>query len=394
MKSSDMKNLARTYSVSTHIKLHNSPHGFKQQGYTLLEVLVAMTLGLVVLGSAITMQISHREAYALTESKLSMQTNAKFAHEFIAASLREMGAVGCRTVKNYYAGSDQNDDSGNYIIAFNNPDIAFANFKINEELLGYENAEGSGSWSPGVSSDFSFGADMLDGSDAITVRGAIGPTYRVEPDDIAADSVQLNLSNVSNVQLRPNQYAVLSRCDVAEVFHITGTEAQINAGSIFHGAGALGDDNEFPTFKQDFANAIESTAELRRVAVTTYYIAENENGIPTLFRDVDNVSDPMVEGVERMQIEYGINTDTATMNVPDEYHDAQWVNNQNVWGDVVSVRLSFIMRSRNELYEQNLAKTYSLPGVVTYDYAVNDKYARMVYTATVNLRNRSLGARI
>lgn len=357
----------------------------------MLEVLVAMTLGLVVLGSAIGMQISHREAFALTESKLSMQSNAKFAHEFIAASLRELGAVGCRTVEGYYAGN-QEADSSNYEIAFNNPDIAFANFKINEELLGYENAEGSSSWSPVVSGDFSFGADMLDGSDALTIRGAIGPTYRVDYTDIASDSVQLNLSNISNVQLKPSQYAVLSQCDKAEVFKITGTEAQINAGTIYHGAGSLGDDNALPAFTKDFTDT--SSAELRRVAVTTYYIANNDNGVPTLYRDIDNVSDPLVEGVERMQIEYGINTDVTTVNVPDEYHDAQWVNNQGAWGDVVSVRLSFIMRSKNELYEQDMAKTYSLPGAVTYNYAVNDRYARIVYTATVNLRNRTLGVRI
>ena len=393
MKSSDMKNLARTCSVNTQINRHNSSCGLKQRGYTMLEVLVAMTLGLVVLGSAIGMQISHREAYALTESKLAMQTNAKFAHEFIASSLRELGAVGCRTVEGYYAGS-QEISSSNYTIAFNNPDIAFANFKINEELLGYENAEGSGSWSPTIPAAFTFAGDMLDGSDAITIRGAIGPNYRVDKNDIATDkgSVQLDLSNITNVQLKPNHYAVLSQCDVAEVFKITGTEAQTNAGLIVHGAGAQGDDNALPAFEKDFTDT--SSAELRRVAVTTYYIADNDNGIPTLYRDIDNVSDPLVEGVERMQIEYGVNTDTTSVNVPDEYHDAQWVNNQNAWGDVVSVRLGFVMRSRNPLYEQNMSKTYSLPGAVTHDYATNDRFVRIVYTATVNLRNRTLGVRI
>jgi type IV pilus assembly protein PilW len=391
MKNSSVKSSARKYSVKRHINMHNSSRSLKQQGYTMLEVLVAMSLGLVVLGSAIGMQISHREAFSLTESKLNMQTNAKFAHEFIAASLRELGAVGCRTVEGYYAGS-QEAASSNYEIAFNNPDIAFANFKINQELLGYENAEGSSSWSPGVSGDFSFGADMLDGSDALTIRGAIGPTYRVDYGDIDSDSVQLNMSNISNVQLKPNHYAVLSQCDKAEVFKITGTEAQVNAGTIFHGSGALGDDNALPAFEKDFTDT--SSAELRRVAVTTYYIAENDNGIPTLYRDIDNVSDPLVEGVERMQIEYGINTDPSSVNVPDEYHDAQWVETQGVWGDVVSVRLSFIMRSKTQLYKQNVAKTYSLPGAVTYNYAANDRFARIVYTATVNLRNRTTGVRL
>jgi len=365
-----------------------------QNGFTMLEVLVAMTLGLVVLGSAIGMQVSHRKSFKVTESKLNMQTNARFAFEFIGSSLRELGTIGCRTVENYADG---------YRIAFVDKNIAFADFNLGKEIEGYDNVEGNTQWSPVVPPAFDFTGNMTDGSDAITIRGAVGEVYPVDMDDneglsSAGIGIQLNMANISNIQLAPLQYAVLSQCAFAEVFQITGTQAQVNAGTIEHGISGLAVSNQNTTFTSDFDT--RSIAELRRVAVTSYYIANNDNGIPTLYRDRDNTSNPLVEGVERMQIEYGVNTDKSTawsggtVNVPDEYHDAVGVAASAAgWANVVAVRLSFIMRSKEEVYEQDVTKTYSLPGTTVYSYTPTDKYARLIYTATVNLRNRTLGKR-
>ena len=104
--------------------------------------------------------------------------------------------------------------------------------------------------------------------------------------------------------------------------------------------------------------------------------------------------------VQRMQIEYGVNSDKSaadaggTVNVPDEYHDAVWVEaSAGGWANVVTVRLSFIMRSKEEVFETDVTKTYNLPGTTVYSYTPTDKYARLIYTATVNLRNRTLGKR-
>ncbi len=378
----------------------------KQSGYTMLEVLVAMTLGLVVLGSAIGMQISHQKGFKTTESKLSMQTNARFAYEFIAKDLRELGAVGCRTAENLMGGETLAKKytgdyrKGAYNIALNNVSVAHADFRIGREIIGYENNEGSTTWTPVVSGDFSFTGDMKDGSDAITVRGAIGRTYRVDfskaGGDLATDraSVQLNMLNISKVNLKPKNYAALSQCNAVEIFKVTGSEAEVSAGKIGHAAGVLGDDNASATFTQKgFAEG--SVAELRRMAVTTYYVADNPSGIPTLYRDVDGIADQLVEGVERMQIEYGVNINDATHNVPDVFRTADWVEANDQWRNVVALRLSFIMRSKEEVYEQVVSsKSYKLPGASVYTYTPSDKYARLVYTSTISLRNRLTGNRI
>ncbi len=381
----------------------------KQAGLTLIEVLVAMTLGLIVIGAAIGMQITHQQGFKLTETKLGMQTNAKFAFEFVASALRELAATGCRSSTNYAGVSDPSSQIGNadempkYFIAFNNLDVPFANFQVGQELLGYENAEGSTTWVPAVSPDFGFTGDMLDGSDAITIRGAIGNIYPVDATVNAGTgltSIQIKMDGIGSVALQPEQYGVLSQCDKAEVFNMTGTEGEFQTGLIKHASGTNGDENASGTFNISLDG--RSVAELRRMAAVTFYIGNNEFGVPTLYRDVDGRSDPLVEGVERMQIEYGVITDDTNRNVPNEYHNADWVdayggvdNPTEGWRRVRSVRLSFIMRSKDRVYDKAVPHSYRLPGAAgAYSYDTDDRYSRLIYSATVNLRNRTTGPRI
>ena len=377
--------------------MKNNQINCKQDGFTMVEVLVAMTLGIIVLGATIGMQITHQSSFKITDNKLFMQTNARFAFEFISNSMRELGAAGCRTVGSYQniGGAEGDTMKTKYHIGLISEIIPFADFRAENEILGYENTA-TNAWTPSVPADFTFISKIIDGSDAITLRGALGPTYRVDSSDLSTGSIQLNLANISRISLKPKQYAVLSQCDRAEVFKVTGTDAQVAAGLLSHTSGTLGDDNRFDNFGSDgngFNYDSRSVAEVRRVAVVSYYIANNDNNVPTLYRDIDNISDPLVEGVEKMQIEYGVDNNSATYHVPDVYHNADWVSANGQWANVVSVRVSFIMRSKRAVYDEAGTNTYKLPGASVYSYTPNDNFARLVYTSTINLRNRTLNNR-
>jgi len=50
-----------------------------QQGFSLVEIMVAMTLGLVLLGGTITLYASSKNSYRLQENIAGMQENARFA---------------------------------------------------------------------------------------------------------------------------------------------------------------------------------------------------------------------------------------------------------------------------------------------------------------------------
>jgi len=377
----------------------------RQAGLTILELLVAMTLGVVVLGAAVSMQVSYQKGFQATDNKLNMQTNARFAFEFISNSLREAGSAGCLTANGYVArtkamqkflGTDMSiyRESPNYQIAFVDPTSDVADFRFQQELIGFN--DGSTEIAPTALVPASNA-----GSDVLLVKGAIGASYIFKSSTVYDSnhlSLQLDTNRYPLIDLKTNQYAVMSQCSGAEIFKITSTSAEIAAGKILRAAATTPvDSNLNGTFATDgrglsFSEGGES-AELRRMATVAYYISNNPSGVPTLFRSVDGVPSALVEGVERMQILYGLDTDND--KVPDTYQDAaaaKALSANNDLADAVAVRLSFIVRSQQQVYENAVSQTLTIPG--ESNYVVTDRFSRQVFTSTVTLRNRYTGDRV
>lgn len=375
-----------------------------QAGYSMLELLVAMTMGILILASAVTMQVSNRTDFRNTTSELEMKTNAKLAAEFIGNSLRAVGSMGCRTASAYEGGTGQNMNQSSYNISLNNNQLAWANFNPGHEIQGYQ-AVGAG-WTP--TPDATLGlTGMLPGSDALTLRGTIGESYVLQPRNIGDTAYFLNIPAGTDVRIAQNNFAVASTCKDAEIFRVTSSDGLIDTGVIGRAAGGAGDENEFGTWA--LANggiSREHHGELMRVATLTYYVANNTRGVPTLFRSIDGgTPSPLVEGVERMILDYGIEDDEVARNVASRYLTASQiqgtcntpmavpVSENCLWPSVVSVRVSLIMRSDQQIYGQAVNQSYTLPGANPLVYTPNDRFSRAIYSSTFAVRNRMIGDR-
>jgi type IV pilus assembly protein PilW len=138
-----------------------------------------------------------------------------------------------------------------------------------------------------------------------------------------------------------------------------------------------------------------------KLAGTIYYIGKRDNtstNPPALFRrqlgstGVAGNAEELVEGVEDMQILYGENTNNDASNSADRFVPADQVSD---WDNVVSVRVSLLVQS----IEDNLVpdgQAYTFNGVVYDGTGGNgalpaDGRLRRVFTATINLRNVTLG---
>ncbi len=371
-------------------------------GYSLVELMVALTIGVIALSATIGMYVNYKNGVRTTENTLTMQTNARFAFNFIADTLRNVGTLGCRSNK-IVAKADPNNER---FIGLADKNIPYADFHYGRDIEGYE-AIGE-SWSP--MPVLSYASVMSPDSDAIKIVGAVGDVYITQGSKILPTDteVQLNMDGVKRVDLVSNGYAVISNCENAHIFKVTTSDADIQAGRIGHAAGT-GDGNLMGSFEKDalgtidgFSSALDTNigsgyVEVRRMATTSYYVADNEAGIPTLYRDVDNVSTELVTGVEQMQIEYGLNTDPANRNVANLYLNADQIaagTDPVSWANVIAVRISFTMRSYDPVYNVALSnKAYTLPLAdgSTNDVVSNDRFARYKYTSTVTLRNRIIG---
>ncbi|VAW69908.1 hypothetical protein MNBD_GAMMA10-262 [hydrothermal vent metagenome] len=382
-----------------------------QSGYSILELLVAMTLGVLVLSSAVTLQVTNREDFKSTTSELEMKTSAKMAAEFIGTSLRGVGVMGCRTIDGFQTIRAEDrvaQTESSYNIVLNSAQsavkyIADADFFAGHEILGYD-ASGSG-WSPLPDASLNLTA-MTTGSDAITLRGGVGESY-VLTNGRAFGDTQYSLSIPANTDVRitTNNYAVASTCKNAEVFKVTSSDAAIDLGNVGRDAGGGANDNSQGSMTKEFGIDKEGFAELRRVATTSYYISNNNQGIPTLYRNIDGVSSPLVEGVEHMMLDYGVENSVTLRNVAGQYLTAGAiqascanplpvpVSPSCLWPSVVSVRVSFVMRSREEIYGKNITKVYTLPGASDQVYSKADRYSRSIYSSTFVVRNRMIGKR-
>lgn len=65
------------------------------RGFTMVELLVALVLGLVLIGGALNMVVTNRNTVQLTENVMRVQENARTAFEFMARDIRETGQIPC-----------------------------------------------------------------------------------------------------------------------------------------------------------------------------------------------------------------------------------------------------------------------------------------------------------
>ena len=140
---------------------------------------------------------------------------------------------------------------------------------------------------------------------------------------------------------------------------------------------------------------------MNRLEGALYYVGkrdDNANNPPSLYRSIltdtgtAGPGEELIEGVESMQLLYGVNIDQDVRATVDTYLTADQVAN---WDEVISVRVSLLMQSIEDGTVPS-PQAYTFDGV-TYDDGggngslPNDNRVRRVFTSTISLRNRALG---
>ncbi|MFV1996945.1 MAG: PilW family protein, partial [Acidiferrobacterales bacterium] len=66
-----------------------------QYGFTLAELMVAVTIGLIVLAGASSVMVSNKKTYTAQDSLARMQENARAAMLMLTYDIRNIGYWGC-----------------------------------------------------------------------------------------------------------------------------------------------------------------------------------------------------------------------------------------------------------------------------------------------------------
>lgn len=316
-----------------------------QSGFGLVELMIAMTIGLVLLGGIGYLYIGSRGAFRTTDNLSRMQENARYALDMMSRDIRMAGYVGCGNMASIKVNT----------IA--NPPVP--PMTIGNALIGYNS--GAGWTNPST-------ITRVAGPDVLSIMGAfsngINLTGNLAPQNA---NVQIN-GNPDNFQA--GDVLVITNCVNADVVKATNvangsgttiTIAHSNSSNTGNRIGVYGPD-----------------AFVMRMNQYSYFIGTNPAGNPALYRvGLSGNAEELVENVQDMQFNYGL--DTNADGAVDSFSKTP-----GNWAQVVSVTMSLLMRSPD-----NNLSTSAQP--ITFNnvaYNAADRRLYQVYSATVGVRNR------
>lgn len=369
-----------------------------QQGVTLVELMVAMTIGLFILGGVISVVLSAKHTYTLQDQQARIQENLRFALDQITSELRMVGYSACGDTAKVVSTVDYDSADDEFWMT------------NSEGIEGYDGNAGLGV------SDFPVPFDgdayihdaennAAKNSDMIILRrGENGSGGDLTITNHKANSAELDIFP-SPHNIEPGTILIMADADCSKVaiFQHTGSNAnkihhqkdnssspgnceKVLSGTDGASCGTGGIDHQ-----GSGAGSFADGSKIMEFKVSGYYVGLNGRSVPALYKRslsltgaaLTSGAQELVEGVERLQFRYGV--DTNDDGVADRYLAANDVTSAQ-WGQVDAVRVQLQIRSIGPVHSEDTDFTYT--DINGDNLTYSDRFARNVVTRTIALRNR------
>jgi type IV pilus assembly protein PilW len=359
----------------------------RQPGMTLVELLVALVLGLFLLGGIVQVFAGNRIAFSFNEGLSRIQENARFSLEHIAYSTRMAGSSGCIAnvaVFNDLGGAPSpfRDDIANGIQGYNANGTGVGENYV-AAAIDPAPSGNANDWTPALPAELN--NRVLPGSDVLIVRSVDGVSQSL----ITPFSTSTQLFIAGPHDFVNGEILVATDCQKSSIFQLTGSA---NAGvgfSLDHSAGggfSPGNGTANWPSEQDYGLG----GEVARLQTYAFYVGQSANGRPSLFQlrlqglngtTAGFAPEELVEGIDTMQIRYGVDPDND--GDIDNLVPADAVAD---WTRVLSVELALLARATDEYGLETDTVVYNL-AAMQFD-PVDDRRFREVFSTTVGVRNR------
>jgi type IV pilus assembly protein PilW len=379
----------------------------QHHGFTLVELMIAITLSLMLSAAAISAFLTVKRVNSTTSGVANLADSGRFAFDQLGSAVRSAGYLGCSV------SSDARIDLG--------IGLPVLVSDVGEPLGGYEytgtgstgtltlappyvRASASSKWASstalgGTLDVLIYGASVsggtvgqpLVGSDAIvTHESPIGvpALYLTATAAVGAGSVASTLSGTVNsgfsalLAAGKIPIAAVSNCQSAEVFAVGSASGALLSMSSTNAT-------------QHMVTAYGAGSHLTLIDTRVYYVGVGSDGEGALFvLDTNSATSfaapvELVADVENMQALYGI--DTTGAKAATEYVTADKVATLGITGDfnsVIDVKLALLLVGPfGSAVPPTAAPTYSLLGTAVTTPI--DSKLRSVFTTTFTLRNNA-----
>jgi type IV pilus assembly protein PilW len=376
------------------------------RGVSLIELMIAMLIGLILLLGLVQVFSASRVAYQTSEGLARVQENGRFAMDFLQRDVRMAGHFGCVNDQARF-NVEQSMGNSTALVSHFGPEVQTSTLNFRMALIGYEAEDtapgdtwnlgtGSGNWNPAIPTGYTSRSPRA-GSDVIVLRHFSGEGVPVTLLQRTASQTIITFDPAKWPVLTQNGVASptlfgLSDCSYADVF-----EGDVDpiAGTIT--VSTTGENVDLVDSDERYTSSPEGQTFLYRAESVIYYVAENDANEPALYRDrADGLSEELVEGVESLQLLYGqdenpvnnLNGNITLNNTADNFG-----LDQSEWLRVGQVRIGLLMRSpsRAASLQRAAGNEYSVLGLTFATPDPNDGRYRSTYESTIALRNRLYG---
>lgn len=344
-----------------------------QKGVSLIELMITITLSLLIIAGAITLFISSKQSFRVQDSAGQMQENTRFSINYLAQTLR---------LADFWSGVEPaNITVGtNSIAGISGAATCIASWIANptDGIHGYE-----GGSTPPI--DCIASADYVANSDMIAIR-FLDPNSFTLPADLQSTA----MANRNYVRAR------------------VGLDGYLYKGSNYAAAdSAIPAGNGVLNYEYDFQLLFLRPCDTK-TAATCSSTADNGKPIPTLVSlqlqaDGTLAQVPLVDNVEQIQFEYGMDVDgdlvvDRYLKAGDATYDKNGVQTSATtdWSKIISVRASIVVRG-DALDNFTDTKTYNMTSGFCYGpssstcaakYTGFERYQRRLIVKDILIRNR------
>lgn len=336
----------------------------KSRGFGLVELMVAITISLILLGAVGYVYLGSRQTFRTQDDFSRIQENVRYALDQIGVEVRMAGYAGCVNL----ASIDPKNPAAMplNVVAKGAPTV-----HLSDALRGYQSA----TWTaPGTAP-----SNWLPNKGVFHVTRAAAAGVNLVG-NMAATNANIQV-NGNPAGFEAEQALLISDCASADLFRTTNVSSggTVTIAHAIANCSNIGDKcNTFNFLSKPYG----SNAEVYGILSTTYFIGTNSANNPALYRREEHKqAEELVENVEDIVMRFGI--DTNNDFIVDSYVAPGAVTN---WRQVLTARLSLVFRSNsNNVATQS--KSYVVEGQ-TVPVAATDRRLRQVATATYGLRNR------
>ena len=338
-----------------------------QRGVTLVEMMVALVVGLILLAGMVQLFSSNKQAYRIQEASNVVNENSRYVMDQLQYDIRmadHWGGVESDTITTVSGMSAVTDDCATNAAAV-----------LPAGVFGLDGSTGT----PVACIPT---ADYVANTDVLVLR-------YMAPDRVASGSVQDN-----TVYLRS---AIGRRGMLFQGVNKTSLPSDLLPAN-WTQTNVLLEDPSMATYElRTMVYFIRPCASQAKGTANVCDTADDTTPTLTRFRlqGMNMVEEDVIAGVEQMQLSYGV--DTNGDRSADVYRNATEVTAANQWARVVNVKMSLVLRNLARDTTFNDTTTYRLYGgtagaTVNYTVPAADRqFRRKVYHSTVQIRNMNRG---